>query len=145
VHEGFSVSKIIEIYNSVILEDTASKNPIALHFDVSPFANLHLLNRFLYQLFLSSLLVDEVNGKSEFLRGNNHLIYVELPALKKSLLEGGKAAEGTNPFNVNWPSESVKSITHPYLGVLSCVRIAATSSGGCHFISEVRSIKHMQL
>lgn len=110
VHEGFEVATLIDQYKFHPFEDTS------IHINVTEYGDLALLNRFLHNLIVLGLILDEKSGQSIALLPNLNLsIFVELPSLS------------TNPINNQrvWPprEEAWTAMQHPYISKLPVLTV----------------------
>lgn len=78
VHEGFSVSQLIERLKELLI----ITKKLLIHFDLTEYGNnLSLFGRFLHNVLISGILIDETNGLSLAIPSDVELlIYIELPA-----------------------------------------------------------------
>jgi hypothetical protein len=86
VHEGFSVVKLKEKFDSLIKCNPLSNAEVVLHFDLSPHGEkLPLLGRFIYYLFFLGLVYDEETGSCSIISPNMTLeVFIELPEVFSS-------------------------------------------------------------
>eukprot|EP01039_Chlorochromonas_danica_P009047 gene9047-9983_t len=115
VHEGFHVTTLIDQYKVHPFEDTT------LYINVTEYGDLALLNRFLHNLIVLGLILDEKSGQSIALLPNLKLsIFVELPSLS------------ANPINNQriWPprEEAWTAMQHPYISKLSALAVFVPAS-----------------
>ena len=108
IHEGFSVDGCIA---RITAASTAENHVLAIHFDVTIFGDLTLLSRFLHNLFVHGVMIDESTGRvlAIPLEQTMH-VYIELPAIDAIVNEHGEATQ-------LWPPDetSCTASSHPYL------------------------------
>ena len=126
VHEGFSVDGCITRIEAAYA--TTTNHVLAIHFDVTIFGDLSLLSRFLHNIFVHGIMIDEMTGRVLALQLEQTMhVYIELPAIDAIVNEHGEAAEV-------WPPDetSCSASSHPYLLKLPVLSIVTPIS---HFMS----------
>jgi hypothetical protein len=116
VHEGFTIAAVINTFTQLMKN---SPDIIILTFDVSPYASLDVLGKFLHHLYVFGLLIDEETGQvSAFDPRLTYFIFIELPALSFF-------AESEGQVDVEWPTDmTLQTINHPYLAKLPVLSLA---------------------
>jgi hypothetical protein len=120
VHEGFTIAAVVNTLTQLM---QSSPDTIVLTFDVTPYASLDVLGKFLHHLYVFGLLFDEETGQvSGFDPKLTYQIFLELPALSFF-------AETEDQVDLEWPTQTSrqKTKTHPFLAKLPVLSLAVPS------------------